>query len=63
MHVEVVMKSLVLKARRFLKSEDAATAVEYAVMVSLIIVGCIATVTSLGTNTDATFGKAKAALE
>ena len=39
----------------FLKAEDGPTAVEYAVMLALIIVVCIAAITSLGTNANATF--------
>ena len=39
----------------FLKSEDGPTAVEYAVMLALIIVVCIAAVTALGTNANNTF--------
>ena len=39
----------------FLKSEDGPTAVEYAVMLALIIVVCIAAITTLGGNTNATF--------
>ena len=35
---------------KFLKSEDGPTAVEYAVMLALIIVVCIAAITTLGTN-------------
>jgi pilus assembly protein Flp/PilA len=41
--------------RNFLKNEDGPTAVEYAVMLALIIVVCIAAITSLGTNANATF--------
>jgi pilus assembly protein Flp/PilA len=40
---------------RFLREEDGPTAVEYAVMLALIIVVCIAAITSLGTNASATF--------
>jgi pilus assembly protein Flp/PilA len=40
---------------RFLKHEDGPTAVEYAVMLALIIVVCVAAITSLGTNANATF--------
>jgi pilus assembly protein Flp/PilA len=40
---------------RFLQNEDGPTAVEYAVMLALIIVVCIAAITSLGTNANATF--------
>jgi pilus assembly protein Flp/PilA len=41
----------------FLKREDGPTAVEYAVMLALIIVVCIAAITTLGTNANATFTK------
>lgn len=40
---------------RFLKKEDGPTAVEYAVMLALIIVVCIVAITTLGTNANATF--------
>jgi pilus assembly protein Flp/PilA len=40
----------------FLKKEDGPTAVEYAVMLALIIVVCIAAVTTLGSNANNTFG-------
>jgi pilus assembly protein Flp/PilA len=39
----------------FLKREDGPTAVEYAVMLALIIVVCITAVTALGTNANKTF--------
>jgi pilus assembly protein Flp/PilA len=39
----------------FLKKEDGPTAVEYAVMLALIIVVCIAAVTTLGQNVNSTF--------
>jgi pilus assembly protein Flp/PilA len=39
----------------FIEREDGPTAVEYAVMLALIIVVCIAAITSLGTNANATF--------
>lgn len=39
----------------FLKKEDGPTAVEYAVMLALIIVVCIAAITSMGQNTNSTF--------
>jgi pilus assembly protein Flp/PilA len=40
---------------RFLVNEDGPTAVEYAVMLALIIVVCITAITTLGTNANATF--------
>jgi pilus assembly protein Flp/PilA len=39
----------------FLKKEDGPTAVEYAVMLALIIVVCLVAITSLGTSTSQTF--------
>ncbi|MFO0964771.1 MAG: Flp family type IVb pilin [Gemmataceae bacterium] len=46
----------------FLKREDGPTAVEYAVMLALIIVVCITAITALGTNANATFNKVGAAI-
>ena len=40
---------------RFLRAEDGPTAVEYAVMLALIIVVCIAAITTLGNNANSTF--------
>ena len=40
---------------KFLKNEDGPTAVEYAVMLALIIVVCIASITVLGANANNTF--------
>ena len=39
----------------FVKREDGPTAVEYAVMLALIIVVCIGAITTLGTNANKTF--------
>ena len=38
-----------------MKREDGPTAVEYAVMLALIIVVCIVAITALGTNANKTF--------
>jgi pilus assembly protein Flp/PilA len=43
------------KVLSFLKKEDGPTAVEYAVMLALIIVVCIAAITTLGQNANSTF--------
>jgi pilus assembly protein Flp/PilA len=40
---------------KFLQAEDGPTAVEYAVMLALIIVVCISAITALGSNTNNTF--------
>jgi len=57
------MKSLYNKLVSFLKDEDGPTAVEYAVMLALIIVVCIAAVTALGTNASTTFSKVASATQ
>jgi pilus assembly protein Flp/PilA len=49
------MNRLFKSAISFIKNEDGPTAVEYAVMLSLIIVVCIAAITTLGSNANATF--------
>ena len=50
------MRSLATSVVNFLKREDGPTAVEYAVMLALIIVVCIAAITTLGQNANGTFG-------
>jgi pilus assembly protein Flp/PilA len=51
------MKNLALKVQRFLVSEDGPTAVEYAVMLALIVIVCLTAIRSIGTNANVTFGK------
>ena len=49
------MRNLYEIALCFIQNEDGPTSVEYAVMLALIIVVCIAAVTSLGSNANTTF--------
>jgi pilus assembly protein Flp/PilA len=49
------MRKMTQKLVTFLKREDGPTAVEYAVMLALIIVVCIAAITTLGKNANTTF--------
>jgi pilus assembly protein Flp/PilA len=49
------MQKLLRSAVRFLKCEDGPTAVEYAVMLALIIVVCLVAITALGTATSNKF--------
>ena len=49
------MKSLAKKMQRFLISEDGPTAVEYAVMLALIVIVCLTAISSIGTNAKTTF--------
>jgi len=51
------MKNFLKSVADFLAREDGPTAVEYAVMLSLIIVVCLAAVSLLGTNASSTFNK------
>ncbi len=50
-----MIRTICTKVVDFLKNEDGPTAVEYAVMLALIIVVCIAAVRTLGTNANSTF--------
>ena len=50
------------KTRRFLASEDGPTAVEYAVMVALVVGVCIASVNALADATGSSFNKSAAAI-
>jgi pilus assembly protein Flp/PilA len=52
------MSATLTFVRNFLKSEDGPTAVEYAVMLSLIIAVCVGAVTTLGSNAGSTFTSA-----
>ena len=49
------MKNFATKVKRFLASEDGPTAVEYAVMLALIIIVCLATITTLGQSANDRF--------
>jgi pilus assembly protein Flp/PilA len=53
------MLSVFNSIANFLKREDGPTAVEYAVMLALIIVVCIVAITALGTNANKTFTTVK----
>jgi pilus assembly protein Flp/PilA len=56
------MSKLYTAVKRFVKSEDGPTAVEYAVMLALIIVVCIAVITQVGTSASSTFNTVNGAL-
>ena len=49
------MKKFAKKVQRFLVSEDGPTAVEYAVMLALIVIVCLTAIRSIGTNANAAF--------
>ncbi|MDA1013376.1 MAG: Flp family type IVb pilin [Planctomycetota bacterium] len=56
------MKKIASSIKRFLKSEDGPTAVEYAVMLALIVVVCLTAIQAIGSNANAKFNEVKAAL-
>jgi pilus assembly protein Flp/PilA len=56
------MKNVAISLKRFLVSEDGPTAVEYAVMLALIIVVCLTAIQAVGTNANAKFNTVKNAL-
>jgi pilus assembly protein Flp/PilA len=47
--------SIFKSVQRFLSSEDGPTAVEYAVMLALIIIVCLVAISSVGTSTSTVF--------
>ena len=49
------MKSLISKVQRFLKSEDGPTAVEYAIMLALIVIVCLTAIQAIGDNANTAF--------
>jgi pilus assembly protein Flp/PilA len=56
------MKDMAASINRFLTSEDGPTAVEYAVMLALIVVVCLTAIKAIGTNANTTFTAVKNAL-
>ncbi len=50
-----MIRKLSASVKKFLVSEDGPTAVEYAVMLALIIVVCLAAVSAVGSNANAKF--------
>lgn len=52
------MKNLQAALVRFLQREDGPTAVEYAVMLALIVVVCMVAITTVGNNANKVFNNA-----
>jgi len=51
----MVMRKWCEAVVRFIEKEDGPTAVEYAVMLALIVVVCLGAITTLGQNANSTF--------
>ena len=56
------MRDFAKSIKRFLVSEDGPTAVEYAVMLALIVIVCLTAIQAIGTNASAKFQGAADAL-
>jgi pilus assembly protein Flp/PilA len=56
------MAKLLNKTRRFLLSDDGPTAVEYAVMLALIVIVCLTAIGSVGSQANTTFSGVAASL-
>jgi pilus assembly protein Flp/PilA len=57
-----MLSALAYRVVEFVRNEDGPTAVEYAVMLALIIVVCIGAITTLGTDANQTFSSVGTAL-
>lgn len=49
------MSTFVDRLRQFARSEEGPTAVEYAVMLALIVIVCLSAIRAIGTNARTTF--------
>ena len=56
------MSRITMLVRHFVKNDDAATMVEYGLMLALIAAICVVTITTLGQNVLAGFQNTNAAL-
>ncbi len=56
------MKNFTNSIKRFLVSEDGPTAVEYAVMLALIVIVCLTAIQAVGTNANTKFESVRDAL-
>ncbi len=59
---EAAMRQFHNSLVKFLVSEDGPTAVEYAVMLALIVVVCLTAIQAIGTNANAKFNQCANAL-
>ncbi|QDU82245.1 Flp/Fap pilin component [Polystyrenella longa] len=56
------MKNFANSVKQFLISEDGPTAVEYAVMLALIVIVCLTAISAIGTNANVKFEAVRDAL-
>lgn len=58
----ITMKSFAQSVQKFLASEDGPTAVEYAVMLALIVIVCLTAIQAIGTNANLKFEQVRDSL-
>jgi pilus assembly protein Flp/PilA len=56
------VKNTLRKLQQFLVSEDGPTAVEYAVMLALIVIVCLTAISAIGTKASTTFANISTSL-
>lgn len=49
------MKKFITKVQKFMQSEDGPTAVEYAIMLALIVIVCLTAIQAVGTTANTAF--------
>ena len=57
------MRAIATRLVRFLKQEDGPTALEYAVMLALVIVVCLVAIGTVGSQANTTFSTAGAKMQ
>ena len=57
------MDSILVCFRRFFASEDGPTAVEYAIMLSLIVIVCLSAISTVGSNANSKFQRVASSLK
>ena len=60
---ETVSMKLSILVQEFLREDDGPTAVEYAIMLSLIAVVCIVSVRRIGTSSSSTFNRVATSIQ
>jgi pilus assembly protein Flp/PilA len=58
-----MLATIARRVVEFIKRDDGPTAVEYAVMLALIILGCIASINALTSSTEQSFRRSSSTIE
>ena len=58
----IMLQSFVKGVKNFIVSEDGPTAVEYAVMLALIVIVCLTSISAIGTKANSTFDAVQTAM-